>query len=282
MKKIKLIAVAAGMLAVSPIISWARAQDMTGTNMVTVVVTNVVTITNLVTAVPAAAAESNPADVEPMVKYPWQSSISAGLTLTRGNSHTLLYSGSFQTDKKTPNNEYSLGADGAYGSQNSQDNVNNYGGFAQWNHLFTERLYGYIRVDALRDVINDLDYRLNIGPGAGYYLIKEADTSLSAEAGGGMQIQHLGGNYDSFGTVRFAENYEHKFSGRARLWQKAEFLAQLDKFQNFTVNAEIGVEASITGSLSLKTCLDDSYLSEPAAGRKRNDIKLISGVSYKF
>jgi len=28
--------------------------------------------------------------------------------------------------------------------------------------------------------------------------------------------------------------------------------------------------------------LDDSYISEPAFGRKRNDVKLVSGISYKF
>ena len=42
------------------------------------------------------------------------------------------------------------------------------------------------------------------------------------------------------------------------------------------------MEASITKTFSLKTTLDDTYQSEPAAKHYRNDIKLISGVSYKF
>lgn len=252
------------------------------TNVVTVLVTNIVTVTNIVEVKPAAEPETKPAEVEKIPKYPWESSLTAGLTLTRGNSHTLLYTGSIQTSKKTPDNEYLFGASGAYGSQNSQDNVNNYGGYGQWNHLFTDRFYGYLRVDALRDVIADLDYRVNVGPGVGYYVIKGTNTTLKAEAGGGMQYQHLGDNYSSYGTVRFAESFEHKFNDRARLWEKAEILPQVDKFQNYVVNAEIGIESLITKSVSLKTYLDDTYQSEPAAGRYRNDIKLVSGLSYKF
>jgi len=32
----------------------------------------------------------------------------------------------------------------------------------------------------------------------------------------------------------------------------------------------------------LQVVLYDTYNSEPALGRKRNDVKLVSGISYKF
>jgi len=261
----------------------AQTNIVTVTNVVSVMVTNVVTVTNIVAVPPAPApAPATPAAVEMAKKYPWVSSVSAGLTITRGNSHTLLYSAALATDKKTLDNEYSLGASGAYGSQNSIQTVNNYGGFAQWNHLFTERFYDYVRADANRDVIADLDYRFNLGPGVGYYLIKQTNTTLSVEAGAGYQYEHLGGEYNSFATARLAEKFEHKFSDRARLWQSAEFLPQVNKLQNYAINFELGMEASITKTFSLKTTLVDTYQSEPAADHYRNDIKLISGVSYKF
>jgi putative salt-induced outer membrane protein YdiY len=275
MKLTQLIALAGGVLSMSLLHASAQTEIVTQTNFVTV--TNIITITNVVPA-PGPA----PAAVAEVKKYPWDSSISAGLTLTRGNSHTLLYSGTFQTAKKTPENEFQFGAKGAYGSQNSEATVNNYGGYGQWNHLFTERFYVYLRVDALRDEIADLDYRFNIGPGLGYYLLKETNTTLSVEAGAGMQYQHLGGNYSSYGTLRLAENFEHKFSDHARLWEKAEILPQVDKLDNYVVNAEIGLETTITKTLALKTYLDDTYQSEPAAGRYRNDIKFVTALAYKF
>ncbi len=280
-KTIAILTIAATGLGLSAFPALAQTNIYTVTNVVTVLVTNLVTVTNVVANAPAATP-ATPATVDMVKKYPWASSLSTGLTLTRGNSHSLLFSADIETKKKTPDNEYSLGASGAYGSQNSVQNINNYGAFSQWNHLFTDRFYGYARVDALRDVIADLDYRFNVGPGAGYYFIKGTNTTLSAEAGAGYQDEHLGGIYDSFATARLAENFEHKFNERARLWEKAEILPQVDKFENYAVNFEIGIEASITKSFSLKTYLDDNYQSEPAAGHYRNDVKLVSGIAYKF
>ena len=287
MKKTKYIVWAALMLAAVTFTSVAQTNIITVTNVVTVLVTNVVTITNVVAAAPAApaptvTADATPAAVKPVTQYPWESSVSAGLTLTRGNSHSLLFNGDYLTAKKTPKNEYSLGLGAAYGRQDAQDTVNNYKAFGQWNHLYSSRFYDYVRADALRDIVADLDYRASVGPGLGYYLIKNDKTTFATEAGGGMEIEHLGGKYDSFGTLRVAERFEHKFGDRARLWQNAEILPQVDQLDNYVVNFEIGIESAISKSFSLKTYLDDTYQSIPAAGRAKNDIKLVSGISYKF
>jgi putative salt-induced outer membrane protein YdiY len=278
MKTIRNLVVAVGFLAAFCSTSPAQTNVVTETNVVTVLVTNVVNITNVVAAVPVPA----PAPVVATVKNPWLSSVSAGLTLTRGNKDTTLFTADFLTGKKAEKNEYSFGLGVAYGSQDSSETVNSYKAFGQWNHLFTDRFFGYVRADGLRDIIADLDYRLSIGPGAGYYLLKETNTTLALEAGAGMEFQKLGGKDDQFATIRFAERFEHKFNGRARLWQSLDFQPQVDKFDNYVVNFEIGVEAAISKSFSLKAYLDDTYVKIPAAGRKQNDIKLVAGVSYKF
>jgi putative salt-induced outer membrane protein YdiY len=222
------------------------------------------------------------AAVTPEKKYPWESSVSVGLTLTRGNSQTLLFNADFLTQKKTPADEFMFGLGGAYGNQNSTVDVNNYKAFGQWNHLFNERFYSYVRADALRDLIADLDYRFTIGPGVGYYLIKGTNTFLAAEAGGTYEIEHLGTTEDSFATVRLAERFEHKFNNHARIWQNVEFLPEADKFDNYVVNFEIGLEASLTKAFSLKTFLDDTYQHRPAAAHLKNDVKIVAAVAYKF
>ena len=218
----------------------------------------------------------------PGKKYPWESSVSAGLTMTRGNTSTTLFTADFLTKRKTPTDEYMFFLGGSYGEQNSTDTVNNYKASAQWNHFFTGRFYGYLRAEGLRDYIADLDYRLTIGPGLGYYLIKDTNTTLAAEAGVNFEAQRLGGTDQNFATVRLAERFEHKFNDRARLWQNVEIFPQVDKLENYVVNFQIGMEASISKSFSLKTYLDDSYANRPALGRKKNDVKLVAGVSYKF
>jgi putative salt-induced outer membrane protein YdiY len=61
-----------------------------------------------------------------------------------------------------------------------------------------------------------------------------------------------------------------------------EFLPQVNKPDNFLINAEIGLEASISKKLSLQVTLQDNFVNQPAPSRKDNDVKLISSLVYKF
>lgn len=152
MKSILKIVIAAGLLAA---FNCTASAETSVTNVVTVLVTNVVTITNVVAAAPAPV----PAPVAPP-KIEWQSAVSAGLTLTRGNSQSMLFTADILTEKKAKENEYAVGAGLSYGNQSSpqnlpapftgtintsKDTVNTYKAFGQWNHLFTDTFFGYVR-----------------------------------------------------------------------------------------------------------------------------------------
>lgn len=216
-------------------------------------------------------------------KYPWESSAAAGLTLTKGNSDTLLLTVKLQTQRKMPDNEYSFDLDGTYGKTSGVKSAEALHGFAQWNHMVTERFYGYLRADGLHDGIANIHYRVTVGPGVGYYLIKDKETTLAVEAGVSEVFQKLGTNKMTYTTLRLAERFEHKFTNyNARVWENVEILPQVDKFENYVANGEIGVEAVLSKKMSLQTYLDDSYASEPATGRKKNDLKLVSAIAYKF
>jgi len=228
-------------------------------------------------------AQAEVAAMTAPVVYPWESSAVAGLTLTRGNSETLLFTAGLQTHRKTTIDEYTLGLDGAYGENDSVKSADMLHAFGQWNHLFSDRAFSYVRVDGLRDEIADINYRISLSPGAGYYFVKEKNTTLAGEVGPGIVIQELGNDETTFATMRLAERFEHKFnSGGARVWQSVEFLPQLDRLDNYIINAEIGIESALSKKLSLQVVLDDTFDSRPATDRLKNDVKLVSGIKYKF
>ena len=234
----------------------------------------------------ALAQEASPAApiaAEPDAKVPaWETSAALGLTLTRGNSETLLFSGSILSEKKWDMNEVRLGADATYGEDRDVKNAEAVHGFGQYNRLFTERAFGYLRLDALHDAVADVEYRVTISPGVGYYFIKNERTTLSGEVGPGYIFEKLGSNTDEYATLRIAERFEHKFNDRVKLWQSVEFLPQVDDFSNYLVNSEIGIDTSLTDKLSLRVFAIDTYDSEPAEGRDKNDLKLVTAIAYKF
>jgi putative salt-induced outer membrane protein YdiY len=230
-----------------------------------------------------ASATPVNAQVAPPPEPPkWETSAAAGFTLTDGNSDSILFTGDIRTERKWSQDELRLRAEGAYGENEDVKNNELARGTAQWDHLFTERFYGFLRFEALHDAIADVEYRLTLTAGPGYYFIKNDRMLLSAEAGPGFIQEKLGSGEDSYMTLRAAERFQYKISDHARVFQSLEYLPQVDDFDNYLLNFEAGVEADITKQVALRVTFQDTYDNQPAEGRERNDIKLISSIVWKF
>ena len=223
-------------------------------------------------------------------KAEWKSSVAAGLTLTRGNGETTLGTLTAASHGKWDSRELTIGADGAYGESKTAGQTEStvtselLHGFVQYNWLFTDRFYGLGRAEGLHDGVADIRYRATFSVGAGYYLIKTTNTDLSAEVGPGYLFQKLGDDTSDYATLRFGEKFHQALSSHARLWQSAEFLPQVRNFENYIVNAEIGIEADLRNDkkLALRSYITDTFNSEPALGRKQNDLTWVTAIAYKF
>ena len=229
----------------------------------------------------AVVRAADPVPAEPK-KSLWEGSATAGLTLTSGNSETLQVNGNVQAVRKWDRNELNLGADGTYGEDQGDKSAEQVRGYAQYNRLFTERFFGYARAEGLHDAIADVDYRVTLSPGVGYYFIKATNTTLRAEVGPGWVYECLNGETDNYFTIRFAERFDHKLNDTVKIWQALEYLPQVDRWGNYLINAEVGLEVTLSKKLVQRTYFQDTYDSEPAPGRKKNDMKLVVGVGYKF
>ncbi|MDX1950729.1 MAG: DUF481 domain-containing protein [Verrucomicrobiota bacterium] len=215
-------------------------------------------------------------------KPKWETSAAVGATVTQGNSDSTLLTMNILSRKNWDKNELSLGADAAYGETENVKSSETAHAFAQYNRLWSDRMFGYLRLDGLHDDIADIDYRLTVSPGLGYYLVKNEITKLSVEAGPAFIYEKQGGDTEGYMTLRLAERFEHQFNDKVRMWQSAEYLPQVDNFENFLLNAEVGVEAVLTKRVSLRVFAVDNYDNEPAPGRKENDLKFVTAIAYTF
>lgn len=250
----------------------------------------------------AVTAQAQAQDAKPEEKKGWETSASAGVALARGNSKSFLATMGINSARKWSKDEALLGASGGYGESTdvqradgqpdkTTKNADYLKGFGQWNRLFSEKLYGGLRLDAIHDDIADVNYRFTLSPLLGYYFIKDASTTLAAEVGPSFVYEQVGGDESSYVGARLAERFEHKFKGGARIWQTAEIIPQVDDVENFIVNFELGVEAPLSKKSSLRVVLQDAYDNQPAVAsgpapgthyKLKNDLKLIAGLSYKF
>src|SRR3974390_3387822 len=105
------------------------------------------------------------ADDTPLTNV-WVSSVGAGLTLTKGNSDTLLATIVGATGIKWGMNEFGAGVDGAYGQSKTPPattntiNNENIHGFLQFNRRVVDGIYWYSRFEGRSDQVADLQYRL--------------------------------------------------------------------------------------------------------------------------
>jgi putative salt-induced outer membrane protein YdiY len=220
----------------------------------------------------------------PPPKNPWDSTAAAGLTLTRGNSRTMLATLSLDTKRKWETNEALFGAQGGYGEDHDVRNADFANAYGQYNRLFTERIYGGLRVSFNYDGIANLSYRVTVSPLAGYYLIKETNTTLALEVGPALvfeKYEHQDG--DGYYAFRAGERFEHKLTASTKIWQSLSYVPQVDKWaEKYIITGEAGIDAAINKQWSLRVVLQDIYDSQPATGREHNDMRLIAGTAYKF
>jgi len=233
---------------------------------------------------PAAAATPPP----PPETLAWVTTAAAGLTLTRGNSENFLATVSLDTLRKWQRDELAFGVSGGYGDSTVNNvkttNTEFVQGFGQYNHLFSDRFYGGLRLDAQYDGIAGIDYRAKITPLAGYYLIKNDRMTLAVEAGPSAVFEHLQGeSARSYIAVRFAERFEYKLTATTKVWQTLAYIPEIsDWANNYLLNFEAGIDTAISKQLSLRVVFQDMYASQPAPGRESNDMRLLAGIAYKL
>ncbi len=251
--------------------------------MMTSVPPSVVTPTTLAAFSLAGLAFSALAQQADAPKSTWKTTASLGASMTRGNSDTANVTATINSERKWAENELLLGAGLTYGETEDETTASSATGFIQYNRLFTERLYGFARVDALHDDVADIAYRITFSAGAGYYLIKTDKITLSAEVGPGYVLEKFHNqDEDDYATIRFGEKFNWQITKNARLWQSLDFAPRIDEWSDYLLTAEIGIATKITESLDLRLVASDTYRSEPAPGRTENDFKLVAGVGYTF
>jgi len=212
----------------------------------------------------------------------WDLSLAFGFNLTSGNSDTTLLTGQTKALREIDQDIYNLEFNGAYGKQDSVDTQKYIRGDAGYKRLLNERLYLAASVGHLSDDIANIDYRLQLNPGVGYFLIKSEVTTFNLEAGPSYLFQKLDSEKSNFVAGRIANNFEWKLSETAKIFQTTEYVLNLEDTNESIVNAGAGIEASLTSKLALVWAIRDRLNTQPAEGLEKNDVIITSALKVSL
>src|SRR5579871_2719876 len=159
----------------------------------------------------------------------WHGDVALGLALARGNANTFLFTGEASAENIWDANDLKLGADGQYGFNNWQQtnetqSASAIHGFTDYKRLFTERVYGAVRLDLNHDDVAAVRYRAVLGPSIGYYFIKTDASKLNADAGVSYLRQRLDDQGNTgYVTLHLGEHGEHAFNKSAKIWEDVQY-----------------------------------------------------------
>ena len=212
----------------------------------------------------------------------WKRSLEVGVNTASGNSDALRCTGAASAARETETNFLFLKASGRYGESDGEKDAEEATGEGKLQHRLTERVYAALDGNAHRDRIADLDYRVRGSLSLGRHFIWTERTVLSAEAGPGYVAEKKGGEQEGFAAGRLAQVLEILVADDLQVWESVEFVQNLEDSAVYFVNAEIGLETVLTGSLSLRFAVEDRYDNQPADDKEANDLLTTTALNWKF
>jgi len=218
----------------------------------------------------------------------WETTVSAGLNVTSGNSDSTVANAGVTAVQTTGKHETRLLAEANYGKSKTdgeeQTTADNVKGGLEYKYTLNGAFL-YSNNSAFRDTVADLDMRLIIGLGGGYHLIKSETAKLDVELGAAyIREERADDTEDDNIAIRVAARHDQTLSETAKLWASVEYLPQADDTDIYLVNSEAGVEATLNQriQLNLRMVVQHRYDSDVPAGRENSDLALISAFVYKL
>lgn len=212
----------------------------------------------------------------------WTNTASLAFGLTTGNSSTLNLTGEYATAFRSPTHELFFNVGGAYGEVDDATNLQNFRTRVQYNRLLSDRLYAGASLAFLYDEIANLDYQVSPALLGGVYLVKNDTTKLSVDAGPAYVWKKVGGVKDDYFAIQFGEKLSIKLADNLSFGQSLSYSPDVSDFGNYTLSLAAFIDVDVTSNLSFRTGVTDIFDSTPAAGSKKNDFLLTSGIAVKF
>ncbi len=217
----------------------------------------------------------------------FKNTLAAGLTLTDGNSETLQANASLlSVGEKEGLGTIRAGIEANYGESQVADTkettVDNAKAYFNAKKTLSRVTFSYVDLSVMYDDIAKVDYRTTFGPGLGLYVLKSDARSLLVEAGPAYIWEKVDGVSSDYLAIRVAERFELQLSETANLWQSAEYLPEAEDFENYLLNAEVGIEAAVNSRVSLRLVYQYKYDNQPGEDLEKGDRTLIAGVSVSL
>ncbi len=236
-------------------------------------------------ALPAFAEEAKPADEAKPAEEPkisWKLHAEASFAKASGNTDTETFSGKLELKREGPVNRYYLNGAFLFSSSEGDETANRFLIAGRWERVLTERMFGFVSADYIRDKLSGYEYRVNAGPGLGYDFLKGPRHTLKGLASVlcSYDKPSVGGrDAELYASARAAVKYEWQVVENLKFKQDADFLVSLANANKYFASSLSAVEVKINANLSLGVSYAVNYQNLlPSPDKKHVDTLLLTSL----
>ena len=216
----------------------------------------------------------------------WAGSLDTGLGLVRGNSQSSNFTFGLNAVRATTRDKIILYTTSAFASSTvkgvTATNAQSIAGGVRYDLNVSDKSFAFGTVDLFNDRFQALDLRTVLGAGGGRHAIRNERTSLDLLLGATFNREFFTTFNRSSAEVLLGETFTHKFLASSAFNEALFFYPNLTSTGDFRSTFSLGLVTRLTKLLSWQTSFNDYYLSNPAPGKKTNDLLLSTGLRLTF
>ena len=225
----------------------------------------------------------------------WRGLAGAAMALTSGNTSSSALSLNADLARATAADKISLGANANYARSKangvSSTTANKWAGFGQYDYNLSPQLFVFGKLGLEGDDLIKLSLRSTLATGLGYKLVDTKEMSFNVFGGAAYStdkydtVQSIGGKSGksfSRASLFLGEESSHTLSASTSFKQRLELYPGVSGDKAVLAKFTAGLAVAVSSTLNLSVGLVDNYNSKPAAGAKKNDLGLFTGINVKF
>jgi len=217
----------------------------------------------------------------------WAGTLDVGFATSQGNVKTSSFVLNGAASRATSRDKIAVYYTSLFASSNASGKnittANAKRGGIAYNLNLDQKWFVFGSTDLESDKFQSLDLRFTPAGGLGVHAIKAEATTLDMQLG-------AAGNREFFSTglnrtaaeVLLGQALTHKISSSTSLQQKLAFYPAVSDGGNYRFNFDASSVTVIKKWLSWQLTVSDRLLSNPVAGRKKNDVLLSTGLRITF
>jgi putative salt-induced outer membrane protein YdiY len=216
----------------------------------------------------------------------WTGALDSGLALVRGNSESTTANFGLHAERATTRDKITVYTTSVFARSNvngvTATTAQAISGGVRYDLNLSEKAFAFGTLDLFNDRFQALDLRTVLGAGGGYHAVKNAKTTLDLLAGGDFNRESFTTFNRSSAEVLLGETFAHKFLPATTFNEALFFYPNLSATGEYRGTLNAGLVTKLSKLLSWQFTFTDFYLSNPAPGKKTNDLLLTTGIRLSF